>query len=69
MCNKLHCYAVEIRGFPGGSVSKESPHNAEEPSSLPTMQRNRVLSLGQEDPLEQEMVTHSSIFLPEKFHG
>ena len=38
---------------------KNSPANAE----------TRVQSLGQEDPLEQEMVTHSSIFLPEKFHG
>ena len=28
---------------------------------LPAMQETRVLSLGQEDPLEQEMTTHSSI--------
>ena len=27
---------------------------------LPTMQETRVLSLGQEDPLEKEMATHSS---------
>ena len=27
---------------------------------LPTMQETRVQSLGQEDPLEKEMVTHSS---------
>ena len=27
---------------------------------LPTMRETRVLSLGQEDPLEKEMVTHSS---------
>ena len=27
-----------------------------------------VQPLGQEDPLEEEMVTHS-IFLPENFHG
>ena len=29
---------------------------------LPTMQETRVPSLGQEDSLEKEMVTHSSIF-------
>ena len=28
---------------------------------LPTMQETRVQSLGQEDPLEKEMVTHSRI--------
>ena len=28
---------------------------------LPSMQEPRVQSLGQEDPLEKEMVTHSSI--------
>ena len=29
--------------------------------SLPTVQETRVQSLGQEDPLEKEMATHSSI--------
>ena len=29
--------------------------------SLPAMQETQVLSLGQEDPLEKEMATHSSI--------
>ena len=28
---------------------------------LPAMQETRVLSLGQEDPLEKEMATHSSV--------
>ena len=37
-------------GFPGGSVVK-NPH-------LP-MQATQVRSLGQEDPLEKEMATHS----------
>ena len=43
-----------IRGFPGGSVVKNPPANA--------CQRRRrgVRSLGQEDPLEKEMATHSS---------
>ena len=38
-------------GFPGGSVVK----------TLPVMQKTEVRSLGQEDPLEKEMATHSSI--------
>ena len=29
--------------------------------NLPKMQKTQVSSLGQEDPLEKEMVTHSSI--------
>ena len=29
--------------------------------NLPAMQETRVQSLGQEDPLEKEMATHSSI--------
>ena len=31
--------------------------------SLPVMLETWVLSLGQEDPLEKEMATHSSIFV------
>ena len=38
-------------GFPGGSVEKNPP----------TKQEMQVRSLSQEDPLEEEMVTHSSI--------
>ena len=38
-------------GFPGGSVVK----------NLPAMQETWVWSLGPEDPLEEEMATHSSI--------
>ena len=38
-------------GFPGGSVVKNPP----------PMQETWVQSLGQEDPLEKEMATHSSI--------
>ena len=30
-------------------------------NNLPAMQETRVQSLGQEDPLEKEMATHSSI--------
>ena len=42
-----------IMGFPGGSVVK----------NLPEMQETQVQPLGQEDPLEKEMATHSSIFV------
>ena len=35
---------------------------------LPSMKETWVQSLGGEDPLENEMATHSSI-LPGKFHG
>ena len=35
---------------------------------LPTMQETRVQNLGQEDPLEKEMATHSST-LAWKSHG
>ena len=38
-------------GFPDGSVVK----------NLPAIQEMRVRSLGQEDPLEKEVATHSSI--------
>ena len=31
--------------------------------NLPAMQKTRVLSLGQEDHMEKEMATHSSIIL------
>ena len=40
-----------MRGFPGSSVLKNPPE----------MQETQVRSLGQEDPLEKEMATHSSI--------
>ena len=37
---------------------------------LPTMWETRVQSLGQEDPLEKEMATHSSILAwTEEYHG
>ena len=35
----------------------------------PAMQETQVPSLGQDDPLEEEMATHSSQFLPGKSHG
>ena len=36
--------------------------------NLPAMQETRIQSLGQEDPLEKEMATHSSI-LAWRIHG
>ena len=40
-------------GVPGGSGGRESACNAGDPDSI---------FLGQEDPMEKEMTTHSSIF-------
>ena len=42
-------------GFPGSTVIKN-------PSAMQEMQEMRVQSLGGEDPLEEGMATHSSIF-------
>ena len=39
-------------GIPGGSVVKNTP----------VMQETQVPPLGQEDPLEKGMATHSSVF-------
>ena len=41
-------------GFPGGSVVKNQP-------AIQETQEMWVQSLGQEDPLEEKMATHSSI--------
>ena len=43
--------ALLPRGFPGGSMVKNPPDNA----------KTWLRSPGQEDPLEKEMATHSSI--------
>ena len=40
--------------FPGGTVGKNPP-------AMQEMQQTQVRSLGGEDPLEQEMETHSRI--------
>ena len=63
------------KGFPSGSVVKKTPCNAgiKKPTCSAT-QEMQVQSLGQEDPLEEDMATHSSIFAwsipwPEKLGG
>ena len=33
------------------------------------MKEKRVQSLGQEEPLEEDLATHSNILLPRKSHG
>ena len=45
---------INLLGFPGGSVVKNSP-------AMQEMQETWVWSLGREDPLEEEMATYSSI--------
>jgi len=42
---------LRFRGFTGGSLIKNLPANAGDVGSI----------LGQDDPLEEEMATHSSI--------
>ena len=42
---------ILVLGFPGGSVVKNPP----------AMEETQAQSLGQEDPLEKGMATHSSI--------
>ena len=44
-------FQVKVRGFSGGSAVKNPP----------AVQEMQVRSLGQEDPLEKEMATHSSV--------
>ena len=45
---------IEAMGFPGGSVVKNLP-------AMPEAKEMRVWALAGEDPLEEEMATHSSI--------
>ena len=63
LCKKLQIFTVmvislyftfSLKGLPGGSVVKIPP-TVQEP------QETWVRSLGQEDPLEKEMATHSRI--------
>ena len=56
--NRIISTYIHISGFSSGSVVK----------NLPAMPETRVRSLGQEDPMEEEMATHSSI-LPGESHG
>ena len=47
-------YMLIFRGFPGGSMVKNLPGNAGD-------KELQVPSLGWDDPLEEDMATHSSI--------
>ena len=53
--------SIPAWGFPGGSSGKTPPANAGDI-------KDRVQSLGQEDPLEEGMAT-TPVFLPEESHG
>ena len=52
--NNGHRIQATPCGYAGGSVVKNSP-------AMQETQETRIQSLGQEDPLEEEMATHSSI--------
>ena len=49
--NILDSIYLKLQGLPGGSGGKESA----------AVQETQVRSLGQEDPLEKGMATHSSV--------
>ena len=51
---KVVLYNLNIWGFPGGSAIKNPP-------AMQETQESQVWSLAQEDPLLEEMATHSSI--------
>jgi len=53
-CIDLKTVVLYCMGFPGGSVVKNLPAKQEP-------QETSVRSLGQEDPLEEGMATHSNI--------
>ena len=52
---------LELIGFLEGTHNRGTSLVAQTVKSLSAMQETRVRSLGQEDPLEKEMATHSSI--------
>ena len=54
-------YIILTMGFPSGSVVKTLP-------AMQEMQKTQVRSLGQKDPLEEGMASHSNI-LAWKSHG
>ena len=61
-CSNLACmHAVCVPGFPGGSVVKNLPANAEDTGDLGSIPESR-------NSLEEEMATHP-VFLPGKSHG
>ena len=51
---RLFYYDMTSQGSPGGSVVKN-------PTAMQEMSERWVQSLGQEDPLQEGMATHSSI--------
>ena len=60
-CAVRKALSKQEMGSPGGPVGKEPP-------AVQEMQEMRVQSLGREDPLEEEMATHSRI-LAWRIHG
>ena len=50
----IYVFLRSVRGFPSGSAVKNPP-------AMQEMQETWVPSLGQEDPLEEGIATHSSI--------
>ena len=59
---------TQLRRLSSSSINLRASLVAQMVNNLPVMQETWVQSLGQEDPLEKEMATHSSI-LAWEFHG
>ena len=53
---------THAEGFPGDSVVKTNKQTNKNLQAKQEMQEAKVWLLGQEDALEKEMTTHSSIF-------
>ena len=54
-------YVIGIKNINVSNVRKSTYSVAQMVKNLPAMQEARIQSLGQEDPLEKGMATHSSI--------
>ena len=59
-CYLFYCSRLQLWTFGALSVASRTSLVAQMVKRLPTMRKTWVQSLGQEDPLEQEMATHSS---------
>ena len=61
-------YIIMLQSSIQSMLHHEASLMAQMGKNLPAMQEIQIQSLGWEDPLKEEMATHSSI-LPGEFHG
>ena len=60
-CQNASFYHIQVKLQNNGPYARCAPLVAQLVNNLPAMQEMQVQSLGQEDPLEKEMATHSGI--------